>query len=93
MTDPQADRSDRERPPLKWACSPRPIELWRLRGATAELRGLVFETSYGYAFGLELAAELVLFHLLRNIESLVAYGERLERALIAQGWQVIDEWE
>ena len=34
--------------------SPPPIVLWRLRGATDDLRGLVIETSLGYAFGLEL---------------------------------------
>jgi len=42
---------------------PNPIVLWRLRGATDDLRGLVFVTSFGYALGLELAAELILLHL------------------------------
>jgi len=36
---PGRTRTDRRREP--------PIELWRLRGATDELRGLAFETSYG----------------------------------------------
>jgi hypothetical protein len=76
---------------LRRAHAPRPIELWRMAGATDELRGLAFETSYGYAFGLELDAELVLLHLERNIESMVAYAARIERALVAQGWKVIDE--
>jgi hypothetical protein len=66
-----------------------PIVLWRLHGATDELRGLVFETSFGYAFGLELDAELVLLHLQPDLKRLVAYADRIERALVAQGWQVI----
>jgi hypothetical protein len=65
------------------------IELWRLRGATDDLRGLAIETSYGYALGLELDAELVLLHLQPSLDSLVAIAERIETALIAQGWQVI----
>ena len=67
----------------------RPMELWRLRGATDDLRGLAIETSYGYALGLELDAELVLLHLQPNLEALVATAERIETALIAQGWQLI----
>ncbi|MGE3512876.1 MAG: hypothetical protein AB7N65_28780 [Vicinamibacterales bacterium] len=68
----------------------RPIVLWRLRGATDDLRGLAVETSFGYALGLELDAELVLLHLQPSLECLVAYAERIESALVAQGWQVID---
>ncbi len=68
----------------------RPIVLWRLRGATDDLRGLAFETSFGYALGLELDAELILLHLQPSLETLVAYAARIESALIAQGWQVID---
>src|SRR5436190_13076458 len=71
--------------------APRPIVLWRLRGATDDLRGLAFETSFGYALGLELDAELVLLHLQPNLERLVAYADRIEAALVAQGWQVIEE--
>ena len=67
------------------------IELWRLRGAADELRGLAIETSFGYALGLELAAELVLLHLQPNLECLVAYSERLESALIKQGWRTVNE--
>ena len=67
----------------------RPMELWRLRGATDDLRGLAIETSYGYALALELDAELVLLHLQPNLEALVATAERIETALIAQGWQLI----
>jgi hypothetical protein len=55
--------------------------LWRLHGARDELRGLAIETSFGYAFGLELATELVLFHLYRNLESIVACADRAETAL------------
>jgi hypothetical protein len=65
------------------------MELWRLRGATDDLRGLAIETSYGYALGLELDTELVLLHLQPSLDSLVATAERIETALIAQGWQLI----
>jgi hypothetical protein len=68
----------------------RPIVLWRLRGATDDLRGLAVETSFGYALGLELDTELVLLHLQPSLECLVAYADRIESALVAQGWRVID---
>ena len=89
---PAADRS-RARPPssARRGRSPRPIVLWRLRGATDDLRGLAVETSFGYALGLELDAELVLLHLQPTLECLVAYADRIESALVAQGWQVIEE--
>jgi hypothetical protein len=67
-----------------------PIELWRLRGASDDLRGLAFETSFGYALGLELDAELVLLHLQPNLESLVAYADRIQATLQAQGWALIE---
>ena len=70
--------------------SPSPLVLWRLRGATDELRGLAIETSFGYALGLELDTELVLLHLQPSLESLVAYADRIEAALLAQGWQGLD---
>jgi hypothetical protein len=66
-----------------------PKELWRLHGATDDLRGLAIKTSFGYALGLELDAELVLLHLQPSLDSLVATAERIETALIAQGWSVI----
>ena len=65
------------------------MELWRLHGATDDLRGLAIETSFGYALGLELDAELVLLHLQPSLESCVATAERIETALVAQGWHVI----
>jgi hypothetical protein len=68
-----------------------PIELWRLRGATDELRGLAFETSFGYALGLELDAELVLLHLQPTLDTLVAYADRIQAALQAQGWVLIED--
>ena len=71
--------------------SPRPIELWRLHGATDDLRGLAIETSYGYALGLELAAELIWLHLQPSLEQLVAYADRLEAGLLAQGWQIVED--
>ena len=73
------------------ARTPRPIALWCLRGATDELRGLAVETSFGYALGLELDHELVLLHLQPSLECLVAYADRIELALRAQGWELVDE--
>ena len=70
---------------------PRRIVLWHLHGAVDDLRGLAIETSFGYALGLELDAELLLLHLQPSLERLVAYADRIEFALIAEGWQVIDE--
>jgi hypothetical protein len=66
-----------------------PLELWRVRGASDDLRGLAIETSFGYALGLELDRELVLLHLQPSLEVLVAYADRIEAALLAQGWQRI----
>ena len=68
----------------------RPLELWRIRGAADDLRGLAIETSFGYALGLELDEELVLLHLQPSLEVLVAYADRIEAALLAQGWQRLD---
>ena len=85
-----AHTSTRSRPPRRRRELP-PIELWRLRGATDDLRGLAFETSFGYALGLELDAELVLLHLQPNLESLVAYADRIQAALQAQGWALIED--
>ena len=67
-----------------------PLELWRARGATDDLRALAIETSFGYALGLELDHELVLLHLQPSLEVLVAYADRIETALRAQGWQRLD---
>jgi hypothetical protein len=91
MLDIGGYRSDGHPPALRspWH-TPLAMELWRFRGARDELRGLAIETSFGYAFGLELATELVLFHLYRNLESMVACADRVETALLAQGWEPID---
>ena len=70
---------------------PNPIVLWSVRGATDALRGLAIETSFGYALGLELDSELVLLHLQPSLEALVAYADRIETALLAQGWQRLDD--
>ena len=69
--------------------TPMPHELWRLRGATDDLRGLAIDTSFGYALGLELDAELVLLHLQPSLDALLAYAARIETALRAQGWQPV----
>ena len=85
MPDPvSAPRSPGRSPAV-----PQPIVLWQLRGAADDLRGLAIETAFGYALGLELADELVLLHLQSSLESLVAYAERIEAALLAQGWQLV----
>ena len=55
--------------------------------STDDLRGIAIETSFGFAFGLVLDQELVLLHLQPSLEVLVAYADRLEAALLAQGWQ------
>ena len=83
------ERTSAEAPSTERPRETRPIELWRLRGATDDLRVLAIETSYGYALGLELDTELVLLHLQPSLDSLVATAERIETALIAQGWHVI----
>lgn len=64
-------------------------ELWRMRGATDDLCGLAIETSFGHAFALELDHELVLLHLQPSIDVLIAYADRIQSALLAQGWQGI----
>src|SRR5580765_1066542 len=84
-----ADRSPRPAYPY-YALAFTPLELWRMRGTTDEIRGLAIETSFGHAFGLELDHELVLLHLQPSLEVLVAYADRIETALLAQGWQRVD---
>jgi hypothetical protein len=76
----------RHDPPWVPVTSPS-FELWRVRGATDDLRGLAIETSFGYALGLALDRELVLLLLQPSLEVLVAYADRIETALLAQGWQ------
>src|ERR1700681_3167963 len=71
--------------------SPLTIVLWRLRGATDDLRGLVIEMSFGYAFGLELDAELVSLHLHTTLDGLIVSADRIETALLAQGCRVIPD--
>jgi hypothetical protein len=66
-----------------------PLELWHVRGASDDLRGLAIETSFGYALGLELDRELVLLHLQPSLDVLVAYADRIKAALLAQGWQPV----
>ena len=76
--------------PANDACDQRRSRvLWRLQGATDELCALAVETSYGWAFGLELDRELVLLHLQPSLDSVVAYAGRIHDALIAHGWQVM----
>ncbi len=71
--------------------APRPIELWRLRGAAVDVRGLAIETSFGFALGVELDTELVLLLLQRSPECLIDYSNRLEASLLGHGWHRIDE--
>ena len=88
---PSADRKPPHTRISRRGHEPPPIELWRLRGAADDLRGLAFETSFGYALGLELDSELVLLHLQPNLESLVAYADRIQAALQAHGWSVVED--
>ena len=83
-------RSRNDRHASRAPTEPPPLELWRVRGETDDLRGLAIETSFGYALGLELDHELVLLHLQPSLEVLVAYADRIEAALLAQGWQRLD---
>ena len=84
----EGSRDDGRTPDEPSASSP--IELWRIHGTTADLRGLAISTSFGYALGLELDSELVLLHLQPSLEVLVGYANRIETALLAQGWHRID---
>jgi hypothetical protein len=76
-------------PPPREHAPHRPLshELWRLHGATDDLRGLAVETSFGYALALELAGEVILLHLQPSLEVLVAHAHRLENTLRSNGWQ------
>jgi hypothetical protein len=91
MAERRGNRSQEHIPSPSVRARAHAIVLWRLRGATDDLRGLAIETSFGYALGLELDAELVLLHLQPNFECLIAYAARLESALIKQGWQTVEE--
>ena len=90
MRDGSTERSLDEGRKVPAPTTPSPLELWRVRGATDDLRAIAIETSFGYALGLELDQELVLLHLQPSLEVLVAYAERIEAALLAQGWQRLD---
>jgi hypothetical protein len=67
-----------------------PIVLWKYRGEKKDLRGLVFVTSVGYAFGLELATELIWFHLQPSLERLVDIADGWESKLLVDGWKPMD---
>jgi hypothetical protein len=67
-----------------------PIVLWKYRGEEKDLRGLVFVTSVGYAFGLQLGTELIWFHLQPSLERLVDVADRLEPWLRAKGWRAVE---
>jgi hypothetical protein len=81
-----------DKPPASWSTA-RPfttaIELWRFRGASDDLRGLAIRTSFGDAFGLELAGEVILLFLQPSRERLIAYADRVKTVLLQQGWRVI----
>ncbi len=67
------------------------VVLWRLKGAVEQLVCVSVTTSFGYALGLELGAELILLELQPNLELLVAKSSRLERWLLARGWLAIEQ--
>jgi hypothetical protein len=82
--------------PTRWmrACShagrPRPLVLWRLRGATEDLVCAAIANSFGYALALTLAGELILLDLQPSIDHLVKTSDRLERWLRSRGWTSSD---
>ena len=88
MTDRLSLNASPDSAPKPRSRKPRLIELWRLHRATDDLRGLAIETSFGYAFGLELDAELIVLDLHPTLEALVATSDRFETALIRRGWQL-----
>ncbi len=67
------------------------VALWRMQGAVEQLVCVSIATSFGYALGLELGAELILLELQPSLELLVAKSNRLERWLLARGWVAIEE--
>ncbi len=66
---------------------PHRVLLWRLHGATNVLACAAVETSYGYAFCLELGGEPILLELQESLEALTAKASRLEASLLARGWE------
>ena len=84
------DRSRGQPPYGEGPLLSRPIVLWRYRGEKKDLRGLVFVTSVGYRFELDLAGKLIWFHLQPNLERLVDFADRLEAALLELGWRAIE---
>ena len=82
-------RAPREPKTLGTPITSTSLELWHVRGASDDLRGLAIDTSFGYALGLELDRELVLLHLQPSLEVLVAYADRIQAALLAQGWRPV----
>jgi hypothetical protein len=82
-------RSRNDRHASRAPTEPPPLELWRIRGETDDLRGLAIETSFGYALGLELDHERILVLLQPSLDVLVAYADRIESALLAKGWRRI----
>ena len=67
---------------------PHRVILWRLHGATNNLACIAIETSYGYAFCLELGGEPILLELQESLEALSAKASRLETSLVARGWEI-----
>jgi hypothetical protein len=67
------------------------MPLWRLRRDAKNLACLVVETSFGYALRFDFDGELVWWELQPTLEGLVASADRTESALVARGWQVIEE--
>lgn len=69
--------------------TPHRVLLWRLHGATKDLACAAVETSYGYAFCLELDGEPILLELQRSLEALTSKASRLEASLLARGWEIV----
>ena len=71
---------------------PHRVLLWRLHGATNVLACAAVETSYGYAFCLELGGEPILLELQESLEALTSptHPARLFVAARIGGTRLID---
>lgn len=63
------------------------VALWDLSGPQGTLRCRAIPSTYGYAFVLLLANDILVWELLRSAEALVDKASRVEVALRARGWR------
>lgn len=62
------------------------LVLWDLCGPQGTLRCRAIPTTYGYAFVLLLANDLIVWDLFRTVEALTEKASRVEAGLRARGW-------